>query len=124
VVTTHLAFFFFDGASPSQAVVVPEPEVVVKTGTGGIDPPKRRIYKPTGLQDRKKKTKVEERVEETRQIHKEVLEAFEEGPKFTPIPLMTEAEINQEIAYLMREVQKQQDEEDETLVLLSYLVIS
>jgi Xaa-Pro aminopeptidase len=122
VVTTHLAFFFFDGASPSQAVVVPE-VVVVKTGTGGIDPPKRRIYKPTGLQDRKKKTKVEERVEETRQIHKEVLEAFEEGPKLTPIPLMTEAEINQEIAYLMREVQKQQDEDDE-IVLLSYLVIS
>jgi Xaa-Pro aminopeptidase len=122
VVTTHLAFFVFDGASPSQAVVVPE-VVVVKTGTGGIDPPKRRIYKPTGLQDRKKKTKVEERVEETRQIHKEVLEAFEEGPKLTPIPLMTEAEINQEIAYLMREVQKQQDEDDE-IVLLSYLVIS
>lgn len=95
--------------------------VTVKTGTGGIDR-KRRIYKPTGLEEPKKK-KIEERVEETRQIHAEVLkkladEISEPEAEFKPIPLMTDAEINREIGFLMKEVQRKRDEEDESAVLL------
>lgn len=100
--------------SASRASAAGEEVVTVKTGTGGIDRKRKTIFKPTGLDFRKRKT-VEERVQETREIHQEVIQAKSE---FKPIPLMTEAEINREIGFLMREVQRKQDEEDESVVLL------
>ena len=99
---------------------------VIKTGTGGIDPPKRRrltIVKPTGLVDRPL-TPVEERTEAVEAIHQEVrarvAREFTEEPEaefeFKPISTMSLVEIDREIGMLLRK--KMRDEEDEMLLIL------
>lgn len=98
-------------------------EVVVKTGTGGIDPQRKRktIYKPTGLLDR---PRVQTRIEETRDIHAEVAgrlsrEFIEEPNTQTkPIAEMTAAEVDREIGLLMREKIRKEDEDDMMLVMM------
>ena len=104
---------FNTGAS----IVVDE---VIKTGTGGIDPKRKRrtIYKPTGLLARKEEGRVgvEQRVEETREIHQEIKDeialSFREE---IPISAMTLAEIDKEIGILLR---KKIDAEDEEMMML------
>ena len=104
---------FNTGAS----IVVDE---VIKTGTGGIDPKRKRrtIYKPTGLLARKEEGRVgvEQRVEETREIHQEIKDeialSFHEE---IPISAMTLAEIDKEIGILLR---KKIDAEDEEMMML------
>lgn len=97
-------------------VVVVQP--VVKTGTGGIDPEKRRrIFKPTGLVDRKPEGKkgVEQRVLETRDIQSEIdLGQLIERSQvdFRPIKEMTSSEVDREIAFLMKEKMNQIEEEE------------
>lgn len=95
--------------------------VAFKTGTGGIDPSdlKRRIYKPTGILHLPKKAgRVEERVDESRQIQSEIASrlAREFIEEVTPIEVMTQAEIDREIGVLLRK--KMRTEEDELLLLL------
>ena len=110
----------------SQQVV----EQVIKTGTGGIDAEdqkkryKGRIYKPTGLVDRKKDS-VEQRIVESRQIQKEVFDevigpALRTEVDFKPIQSMTPAEIDHEIGLLMRE-KIREDEESEMMMLVMAL---
>lgn len=116
MVTTHFALFFFNGASASDAVLV-------KTGTGGIDPP--RIYKPTGLEDRKRKpdARVQARVEESREIHAEVagkLARELNQDVETPVSELSLLEIDQEIGRLLRKVKRTQDEE---ILLLMLMVV-
>ena len=96
----------------------------VKTGTGGIDPIRRRtIYKPTGLLERKNggKKGVEQRVEETREIQEEIKReialSFREEEK--PIALMTTKEVDQEIGKLLHK--KLQAEEEEMMMILMML---
>lgn len=102
----------------------------VKTGTGGIDPPKRKLhlpYKPTGLLDRPAKTPVDARVEETRHIHEEVSRQLArefvepeveeiEQLEFMPIARMSQEQIDYEIGVLLRK--KMRDEEEELMMLL------
>lgn len=104
-------------------------DIAVKTGTGGIDPEDKRyrIYKPTGLLERKKKGKegVEQRIVESRDIHREVFEVFDEVIKrqtvdFKPMQSMTSKEVDREIGLLMREKMIAQEEE-EMVILMAML---
>lgn len=93
---------------------------VVKTGTGGIDPKKHKgIYKPLGTLGLPKK-KVEQRVDDSRQIQAEVAaklaEEFSEEIKAKPIPKMTMAEVEYEIGALLKKTLRTQ--EDETMLVL------
>lgn len=84
------------------------------------------IYKPTGLVN-KPKSRVQERIEETADIHAEVSQAFHEQLALeaqveandTPTVEMTQAEIDFEIGVLMR---KRMRTEDEELMLLMLMV--
>ena len=102
---------FFDGTTPP-------PTPAVKTGTGGIDP-RRSIYKPTGLIDVKPKSKIQQRVEETAQIHAEVSKNLRDEfvTEFKPIQTMTMAEIDREIGALLKKKMRT-DEEEVTLLIL------
>ena len=120
-----MSFHFFGGEFFDSGFLGVGGGDTVKTGTGGIDPPKRRtIYKPTGLVDRPR-TRVEERVAETHEIAQQIAKAFQE--EFTPaeiaepppIEAMTMAEIDAEIGVLLRK--KLRDEEDEAAMMLIML---
>lgn len=110
------------------AVVVPD---VVKTGTGGIDPErKRRLHlpvKPTGLVERPAKEgrkEVADRVDETRGIQAEIAarlakEFSEETAALEarlPVAEMSLAQVEREIGVLLRK--QMRTEEDELLLLL------
>ena len=95
------------------------PVVVVKTGGKG-DNKRRRIVKPTGLLDRKATPSIQERIEESAQLHTEAKiqarEQFLDLPVFQPIETMSQAEIDFEIGILLR--RKIRTEEDEILLLM------
>ena len=107
-------------------------EVVIKTGTGGIDPKRKTlhkpIYKPTGLQRRKtltlkKDPRVSERAEQSREIQAEVAEqlAREFGAETQailgpPLEKMALVDIEREIGALLR--RKIRSEEEEIMLLL------
>jgi len=105
------------------------PAVVVKTGTGGIDPKRRRrtIVKPTGLIERplKRAPSVEERLREAREIQQEVREQLAE--QFSeiqpPISKMTQAEIDAEIGIYLRTIQARRELEDEDFIVLLMAVL-
>lgn len=80
---------------------------VVRTGGKGDNDRKRRIYKPTGLPPEGRKT-VEQRVQETREVHREVLK-LKAPPK--QIQEMSLAEIDAEIGSRLREQLRKEDEE-------------
>lgn len=101
-------------------------DVAVKTGTGGIDPHRRRrtIYKPTGLVSKKAPQEIiEQRVEEARETHKEIAReialSFREEVQVKPISQMTISEVDQEIGKILRK--KMQTEEEEMIMLLMML---
>ena len=97
----------------------------VKTGTGGLDPKRRTlrrpIFKPTGVVDRQS---VQARVEESREIAAEVSDAIKSEfagtsiaeTQFSPIGRMTAAQVDAEIAVLMRK--RMLDDEDEAMLLI------
>ena len=96
---------------------------VVKTGTGGIDPSRKRrtIYKPTGLLAKRSiKEVIEQRVQETRETHEEIKEeialSFREE---RPTVEMTMAEVDKEIGVLLRK--KLQQDEDDMMLLIAIL---
>lgn len=94
---------------------------VVKTGTGGIDPVRKRrtIYKPTGLlAKRSVKEVIEQRIEETRETHEEIKReiALSFREEIKPISQMTISEVDQEIGRLLKK--KLQTEEEEMMMLL------
>jgi len=110
---------------------VVSPVVVVKTGTGGIDPEKRRKtlhlpVKPTGLLERPKAkdVRVQERLDESRDIQAEI--AGRLAREFTeerevlehprPIVEMSMQEVEAEIGILLRK--KLRTEEEEVILLL------
>lgn len=116
--------------------VVP-PAVVVKTGTGGIDPERKRrtlhksIYKPTGLVERKEGRKeVEDRIDESREIQTEI--AGRLAREFTDesqgirevqaqieakrIEEMTASEVDLEIGMILQK--KLRTEEEELMLLM------
>lgn len=103
--------FLWQNAGTSADVVVPDVTPVVKTGTGGID--RRRIFKPTGLVERKRKVepRVEERIEQAREIHAEIILSQR-------LDLLGSEQI-EEIGRLLRKTQRTQDEEILLLVLMS-----
>lgn len=74
----------------------------------------RRIYKPTGLLDRKT---VKQRVAETREIHREVRGVLSLPTPAKPIKELSLAEIDAEIGARLRE-QLRKDDEDIVLMLL------
>lgn len=110
-------FRLFFGARIAAAALV------VKTGTGGIDPHKRvrrPIIKPTGLEFRDVKSPVvKDRLEETRDIDEAIrakaAREFFDVPEQKPIEKMSIAEIDAEIGALLR---KQMRTEEEELLLL------
>ena len=102
---------------------------VTKTGTGGLDPKRRTlrrpIFKPTGLIDRQQATpSVEARIEQSREIAAEVSDAIKSEfagtsiaeTQFSPIGRMTAAQVDAEIAVLMRK--RMLDDEDEAMLLI------
>lgn len=90
--------------------------------------PKGRIYKPTGLVDRKReipegRKTVDERVADSIEIQAEAAQAIaqqlreqREAPVAVPIEQMSLAEIEREVGLLMRK--KLRTEEDEVIMLL------
>ena len=127
-----MSFHFFGGQFFGSGFFGEGADVAVKTGTGGIDPEKRRrktIYKPTGLAPRPK-SRIEERVEDAAQIHAEVIEAARQefspdAPPVTtapatlwqPVEHLSAAQIDAEIAFLMKEKMRR-DEDDATAIIL------
>jgi hypothetical protein len=93
------------------------------TGGGGIEAESGGgIFKPTGLVDRKAKTDVDRRVEETREIHAEVAGQLARELHDTPdapIVTMTLAEVDREIGVLLRKVQRTQEEDLLLLMLMA-----
>jgi hypothetical protein len=73
---------------------------------------RRSIYKPTGLPPYRKT--VEERIEETREIQREV---FEEEVEEPPVHTMSQLAIDAEIGALLRKKMRTDDEELLLLVL-------
>lgn len=108
---------FFDGGFyqplDEQAAVV---EVVKTGGKGDNDKKRRNIFKPTGLPPEGRKT-VEQRVQATREIHREVLRV---PPKPLPVAEMSLAQIDAEIGERLRV--SLQNEEEEILMLLAAAV--
>ena len=103
-------------------------EEVVKTGTGGIDP-QRRIYKPTGLPlkpPKEGRKSTQDRVDESGQIQaeiasrlsKEFTEELNQEREAASIALMTQAQIDAEIAFLMKEKMQKMQKEDEEIIQL------
>ena len=111
--------YFTDGAAP---------DVVIKTGTGGIDPvaSRRRIVKPTGILHLPKKEgrkDVVDRIEESREIQAEIAgrlaKDFAAGNAVLEAAQtleMSVAEIDAEIGMILRK--KIRTEEDEMILLL------
>ena len=109
-----------------------EPAEVVKTGGKGDG--KRRILsvKPTGLLDRPVKAKtlsrVDERVEDSRQIQAEVAGELarqlrqEIDREVTPVVMMDLAAVEAEIGRILRK--KVRTDEDEVLLLLLMVAVS
>ena len=92
-------------------------------GGKGDNAAPNRTFKPTGLVDRtklKEKTKVEERLAETAEIHAEVIaEAKQEFLSETPQVTMSLSEIDMEIGRLLRKVMRSDDEEVMLLILMA-----
>lgn len=103
---------FFDGGFYKS---LEEQEVVHRGGRGDNDRKKRKsIYKPTGLPPIGRKT-VEELVQATREIHREVLKLPQ---KALPVAEMSLAQIETEIGERLRASM----EEEEILLLLAAAV--
>jgi hypothetical protein len=105
---------FFDGGffQPLEE----QQEVAYKGGRGDNDKKKRRsIYKPTGLLDGRKT--VEQRVQVTREIHREVLKL---PPKPLAVVEMSLSQIDAEIGERLRASLR--NEEEEILMLLAAAV--
>ena len=128
MILTHIVFHeFLSGIGGVQAEPEPEPEpvVVVEEATrprpddgGGrkkLGLKRRQIFKPTGLVDRPRS--VEERVEQTAQIAREVVRGGSIDELEAPPQLQfSEAEVNAEIGRLLRKAMRSQ--EDELILLL------
>lgn len=111
---TYLGTGFFGGDFFGDGFFYEGVDEAVKTGGKGDNPPKRSIYKPTGLPPYRtppRKT-VEHRVKETRQIAAEVVR--EAGS--TPVAHMSLSDIESEIGELIR--QKLRTEDEEMMLLL------
>ena len=83
---------------------------------------KLTIYKPTGLPPyRENRKSVEQRVEETREIAREVVKEaeFVEVVPATPISQMSLREIDAEIGELLRKKLRKEDEEIMLLLLVA-----
>lgn len=127
----------FSSAVFNSAVYFTDSGVAVKTGTGGIDPGRRKtIHKPTGLVDRPRKEgrkSVAERIEESRELHLEVQQEARrefvdeiEIPGLLPsISAMSIAQIDDEIGARLREQlrRKQEVEQDEIFLILMALLL-
>jgi len=113
-------------------------QATVKTGTGGIDPVGRRrgIFKPTGtlhLPKKAKQTRVDERVDDSREIQAEVAAklarefgdenaALRAVPQAARVAQMSILEINSEIGALLRKKMRTEEEELMMLVLMAAAV--
>lgn len=111
-------FFTDSGAAPAVEVV--------KTGGKGDN----RIFKPTGLIDRKK-TPVEKRVVEASEDHAEIIaqlaREFAQHVAPPPVETMSATDIAAEIGARIREQirikeQKEREEDEETLILMSMIL--
>ena len=120
------------GSGGEQGEGEPPPDaVVVKTGTGGIDPLRRHIIKPTGILHLpvKARPSVKERAEASASIAAEVAQrlarefteetaALETAKQATrqPVVAISLAEVDAEIGALLRK--KLRTEEDEVMFLI------
>lgn len=114
---------FFNTATPATST---------KTGTGGIDPGGKRrsgkkgIFKPTGLvgKPKAKTPKVQQRLDETREIHEEVKEQAKKeflGEQLSPAVMETllMAETEAEMKALLRKKLMAENEEALLIILLA-----
>ena len=113
-----------------------------RSGGGGIQPKRRKTlrlpFKPTGFGGYKKKTKVEERLEEAHADAVEIAEAAEDAGLIESrevaqtqaalqAALMTtgaasQAAMNAEIARLLKEHMRREAEDEELIILLAQIV--
>lgn len=121
----------------------PVVEEVVKTGTGGIDPPSRgrhrNIIKPLGTLHLPKKakpvTRLDERVEQSREDQAAIAarlaeqmgasnRRFEATPSAQPVATMTMAQVDAEIAMLLRKKLRTQEDELVLLMLMAAAAVN
>lgn len=107
---------FFDGGFFQEL----EQETAKTGGKGDNASKKRSIYKPTGLPPYRVRKTVEQRVEETREIHQEVLAERKVERVEPAIQQMSLVDIDAEIARLLHKKLRTEDEE----LLLLLLAIS
>ena len=99
-----------------QGVVSNEQTFVIKTGTGGIDPVKRKsIYKPTGLLN-KKKSIIDERIVEAKTVSVKIAETLTKELAGHDVKKTTLSEIEREINHVLN-IQKIQEEEEIILIM-------
>lgn len=128
MILTHIVFHeFLTGIGGTQVTPEPEPEPTVEVeatrprpdDSGGrktLHAKRRNIFKPTGLIDRPRS--VEERVEQTAEIAREVVGGTVEITEAPPMQF-TEAEVNAEIGRLLRKHMRSQDDELILLLLMA-----
>jgi hypothetical protein len=104
--------FFGGGFFGEAGEVVEVEEVETRARPADNEKKRRSIYKPTGLPPYRKT--VEERIEETREIEREV---FEEEVVKPPVHTMSQLAIDAEIGALLRKKMRTDDEELLLLVL-------
>jgi len=126
---TYLSFLPIGIPASSRLVFRPiYPQEVVEVAdevhTGGkgdnADGVRRpRIFKPTGLLDRKATPTVQDRIDDSAQLHAQAVENAKYAKEviaFQPIETMSQAEIDFEIGVLLHK--KIRTEEDELLLLM------
>lgn len=107
--------YFTEGAAPAETPRPPRPA-----------DNERRIYKPTGLIDRPRT--VQERVEQTAEIAREIEAEREERqapvpqPYYPPVSLMSQRDIDMELGARLREIARQQEEDEDFLMLMMMVV--
>ena len=107
----------------SGEAVAPEPEAEAEAPTGGKgdNAARRGIFKPTGLDYRRRKQRtaaVEARVEVAREVAAEV--AAEARREFVqPVSLMSLAEVEREIGMLLRKAVRTEEEDVILLTLMA-----
>lgn len=112
---------FFDGGFFQPLGAEATTEENVRTGGKGDNAKRRTIFKPTGLPPYRVRKTVEERVQETAQIHREVIEGkvLVEVEEPRPLIQMTMREIDAEIGELLRKKLRTEDEEVMLMLLLA-----
>lgn len=115
------AVFFTDSGVVAEPPRPPRP---------ADDERRRRIVKPTGLVDRPRKPTVEERIDDSREIQREISARLYDEFAATPAPqatlppvhLMSQRDIDRELGERLRQIAARQQEEDDDMLMIAAML--